>query len=449
MKRTRILALLLALALCLTACSGGSSSSSSASSIGGGSTSAAGNDGEVTVPAEAVEDVVAYLTDGAYSNDTVIATVGDTPITAAQVLYWVAYQQYNMTYYYYYYYGYAFNMSDDMGDGTTVGESLYQFGLDTALAYAVGNQKAHELGISLSEENAAALETLYSDNVTVYGEDRWQSYLDAGLIAEEDFTEEQKAEWVQAHGEEFYQHSLMYYASTTDAYADLISDYYYFTALQDSLFGEGGEYEATEETLADYTQSYIEDNGLVWARCILFNTQECEDEAAEAEVLAQAQAAYTELSGLTGQALSEKFTVLQTQYDESGYSAGEIQYYSNTDSLVDGYYDGIVALEPGQIGMTEKTDYGYFILLREEDQLDSIADSMKSDYIATTYDALISQWTEEYGVECSMPDLDLDAFYTKLAELQQTLATVDTITAPEDTTSGDSSTGSTSADTAE
>lgn len=429
MKRFRILALLLALALCLTACGSGASSSAP-SSIGGGASSA-DTDGEAVLPAEAVEDVVAYLTDGAYNKDSVVATVGDTPVTAAEVLYWIAFQQYYMTYYYYMNNGYTFSMSDDMGDGTTVGESLYQFGLDTALAYAVGSQKAHELGVTLSEENAAALETLYADNVASYGQDRWQAYLDAGLIAEEDFTEEQKAAWIQEHGEEFYQHSLMYYGSTPDAYAALHSSFYYFTALQDHLFGEGGEYEPTDATMGDYMDTYIADNGVIWARCILFSTMDCADDAAVAEVQAQAQAAYEELSALTGDELTQAFTDKQTEFDKSGYTAGEIQYFTNSDSLVEGYYEGLETLEVGQIGITDQTYYGYFILLREPNQPDSIADTVKAEYMSNTYQALIDQWTEEYGTECAMPDLDLDAFYTRLAELQQTLASIDTLPANE------------------
>lgn len=436
MKRIRILALLLAMALCLTACGGASSSSGT---IAGGDTS---DDSQVTVPAEAMEDVVAYLTDGAYTKDSVIATAGDVPVTAAQVLYWTAYQQYQMVYYYYNYYGYTFNMSDDMGDGTTVGQSLLQLGLDTAAAYAVAHQKAVDMNATLDAEVADQLATLYQDNVTAYGTDRWTNYVKAGLINEADFDEEEKAAWIQAHGEEFYKHSLMYYSSTTDAYAALINDYYYYATLQEKLFSEGGEYEPTEAVMEQYIADYISDNGLVWGRCILFSTQDCADDAAVAEVKAQADAAYAELTGLTGEELSAKFTELQTAHDKSGYTPGEVQYYSNTDSLVDGYYEGLVALEPGQIGMTDKTTYGYFILLRSEDQIDSIRSSLESDYVAVTYDALINQWTQEYGVECAMPDLDLTSFYAKLAELQEILLAVDTIEMPEEETSGTSSTGS-------
>ena len=426
MKHIRILALALALVLVLTACgSGAASGSASASGSGAGSTSQQQTD--ATIPQEALEDVVSYLTDGAYAADDVIATVGSTPVTAAQVLYWAAYQQYSMTYYYYSNYGMTFSMTDTLEDGTTVGDSLLQYGLDTALAYAAGAQKAQDTGVTLSEENASALETLYADNVTSYGENRWQAYVSAGLLNEADYTQEQKAEWIQSHGEEFYQHSLLYYATTPDAYQQTYSNLYYCQTLQDTLFGEGGQYAPTQETMADYLQDYITDNGVCWARCILFSTQDCADDAAVAEVQAQAQAVYDELAALPADQLSQAFTDKQTQYDKSGYTAGEVQHYSNTDSLVDGFYEGIQALEVGQLGMTDKTDYGYFILLREPDQPEDLSDEAEEAYVAATFDSLITQWKQEYGAEAPALNVDAQSFFTKLGELQQTLATVDTV----------------------
>lgn len=422
MKHIRILALLLALVLCLTACGSGASSSTGS---GSGSTSQAQTN--VTIPQEALDDVVSYLTDGAYAADDVVATVGDVPITAAQVFYWIAYQQYSMTYYYYSNYGMTFSMSDTTEDGSTVGESLVQYGLDTAVAYAVGTQKAHDTGVELSAENATALENLYADNVTSYGEDRWQAHVEAGLLNEADYSQEQKAEWIQSHGEEFYQHSLTYYATNAEAYQQIFNNIYYFQTLQETLFGEGGQYAPTQETMADYLQTYIQDNGIYWARCILFSTQECEDDAAVAEVQAQAQAVYDELAALPSDQLSQAFTDKQSQYDKSGYTAGEVQYYSSSDSLVDGFYEGIQALEVGQLGMTDKTDYGYFILLREADQPETLMETAEQSYINTTYDSLIAQWKEEYGVEVPTLNVDANAFFTKLGELQQTLAAADTL----------------------
>jgi hypothetical protein len=438
MKLTRILALLLAMALCLTACgSGTASTSSTGSADASADTSISASADDAVIPDEALEDVVSYLTDGAYKADDVIVTVGDVDVTAAEVLYWIAYQQYNLMYYNYLYYGsVSFSTSDDMGDGTTVGEYLVNLGIQTAIAYASATQKANEMGVSLSEENLAVLETLDEDNVTSYGEDRWQTYLDAGLIAEEDFTDEEKAAWIQTKGEEFYLHSMMYYATTAAGYHALINNVYFFSALQSALFDEGGEYEATAETMQDYMASYIDENGIIWGRCILFSTADCEDEDAVAEVKAQAQAAYDQLSGLSGDALSEAFTELQSEYDASGYTAGEIQYYSNTDSLVDGYYDGLAALQPGEIAMTDElgtstTSYGFFILLREEDQTDDIYDTVESDYLSSTYDALIDQWMEEYVGEDVTMNFDVEEFFTRLNDLQTVLATVDTVSAAE------------------
>lgn len=423
--KLRILALLLALVMCLSAC--GSTAASSSSASASGSSASSSEEIEYVVPDEAEEDVVAYLTDGAYTKDSVVATVGDTEITAAQVLYWIAYQQYNLNYYYYYNYGYILDMTQDYGDGTTVGETLYQFGLDTALAYAVGNQKAQDLGLTLSEEDIAALATLTEDNIAYYGEVRWEAYVEAGLINEEDFTEEEKAEWMVTEGTRFYNHSMMFYSTTMEAYAELINDYYNFALVQEQVFGEGGEYEITEDVVNAHLDSLIEENGLCWARCILFSTMDLEEGADDSEIKAAAEEAYATLSELEGEALSDKFTVLQTQYDESGYTAGEVQYYSNSDSLVGGFYEGIQALEPGQISMVE-TDYGYFILLREEDNRDDVYDSAADDYMSVKYDELIAQWSEDYGVtEISLSNLDLTAYYEKLATLQDALSVVDVV----------------------
>ena len=445
MKHYRLPALLLAGAMTfgLASCGSSSSSSGSASSAASGSGASSADSAPAEIPQEALDDVVSYLTDGAYSKDDVVATVGDTTVSAAQMLYWTAYQQYYMTNYYYRNYGYTFQMSDTLQDGTTVADSLLATSVDTAMAYAVATQKAHDLGVTLSDDNAKALENLYANNVTSYGEDRWTTFVNAGLINEADFDDAAKNDWIQEHGAEFYTHSLMYYATTERGYQEMYNNNYYYNALQEHLFGEGGSEAPTDETINDYLQSYISDNGIVWARCILFSTQDAADDAAADEVLAQAQAVYDKLALLPADQLSEAFTEKQSQYDKSGYTAGEVQRYSNSDSLVDGYYSAIAALEPGQIAMTEKTDYGYFIVLREADQPDTLRDSVKSSYIMSTYDSLISQWKSEYGVGDVSLNIDAQAFFTKLNELQNTLYSIDNVSGTN--TGSDSSAASSSA----
>lgn len=436
MKHLRMLALVLAMAMCLTAC--GSSGASNSSSISAEDTNA-------DLPAEALTDVVSYLTDGAYNADTVIATVGDVQVTAAEALYWVAYQRYSMTYYYYANYGYSMDMTSDMGDGTTIGEYLFKSGIETALTYAVGAQKANELGVSISEDNAATIANLTETNVENYGLDRWNTYVDAGIINEDDYTDEQKDAFVKEFGEVFYKHSLMYYSCTSDIYLDVVNHYYLYASLQDHLFDDGGEMAPTDTTLSDYIQSYINDNGVLWGRCILFSTQDCADDAAKEEVRNLAQQTYEMLSGLSGEELENAFTEQQSQYDESGYTAGEVQNYTSSDSLVDGYYSGLQALEAGQVGITGETDYGYFILLREADQPDDLMDTAKSEYISSTYAAQIDQWMADYGVSTdstALSSLDVTAFYEKLSELQNALQEADTVESVNEDSSDASSSSS-------
>lgn len=436
MKHLRMLALVLAMAMCLTAC--GSSGASNSSSISAEDTNA-------DLPAEALTDVVSYLTDGAYNADTVIATVGDVQVTAAEALYWVAYQRYSMTYYYYANYGYSMDMTSDMGDGTTIGEYLFKSGIETALIYAVGAQKANELGVSISEDNAATIANLTETNVENYGLDRWNTYVDAGIINEDDYTDEQKDAFVKEFGEVFYKHSLMYYSCTSDIYLDVVNHYYLYASLQDHLFDDGGEMAPTDTTLNDYIQSYINDNGVLWGRCILFSTQDCADDVAKEEVRNLAQQTYEMLSGLSGEELENAFTEQQSQYDESGYTAGEVQNYTSSDSLVDGYYSGLQALEAGKVGITGETDYGYFILLREADQPDDLMDTAKSEYISSTYAAQIDQWMADYGVSTdstALSSLDVTAFYEKLSELQNALQEADTVESVNEDSSDASSSSS-------
>ena len=124
---------------------------------------------------------------------------------------------------------------------------------------------------------------------------------------------------------------------------------------------------------------------------------------------------------MAGYALSQAFTEKQTEFDKSGYTAGEVQRYTSSDSLVDGYYSGLEKLSPGEVGITDETDYGWFVLLREEDDPESLKETVSSDYRRETFSGLFSEWMEEYEIDYSklMPDLDAGAFYEKLIYLQK------------------------------
>ena len=65
----------------------------------------------------------------------------------------------------------------------------------------------------------------------------------------------------------------------------------------------------------------------------------------------------------------------------------------------------------------------------------------------STYDSLISQWKSEYGVGDVSLNIDAQAFFTKLNELQNTLYSIDNVSSTNSgsDSSADSSSASSSA----
>ena len=100
--------------------------------------------------------------------------------------------------------------------------------------------------------------------------------------------------------------------------------------------------------------------------------------------------------------------------------------YTNTDSLVDGYYEGITVLKPGEVGITDRTAYGYFILLREADQPGDLEQTITDSYASNKIKELSAQILEESGctTETILEKIDPAAYYTKLFELQDKLDAV-------------------------
>lgn len=384
------------------------------------------------VPEEARKDVINYLTDGIYSSGDEVLKVGETSVTADEILYQVAYQYYQASYYYYQY-GQTFDVTGTAEDGTSYADLLLDYGLDSACANAMGMEKAREKGLTLSEEEAASLTDYYDKRVKAYGEYQWNQAVESGTVKEEDYSEEEKAAWITETGTQFYTSDLLYLSNTRNGDAASYEKYLYTTKLESFLFDEGGEYALSGQQLDEQVQDYIDTNGVLWGRCILFPKEDSTAAGQEGEETAgeekaegpspedMARETYEELSALEGDALREAFTEKQTEFDKSGYTAGEIQKYTSSDSLVEGYYSGLQALKAGEVGITEETDYGWFVLLREEDDPESLKETVSQDFRTKTFSSLFTQWMEEYGIDYDaiMTDLDVQAYFQKLTALQQ------------------------------
>ena len=441
-RKTLASFLILSMVLGLTACSGSKEDASGTGNETAAQEEASAQEtesGEEEVPAEIPEearkDVIAYLTDGAYASGDEVLKVGETTVTADEILYQAAYQYYQASYYYSQY-GAEFDLNGTSEDGKAYTDLLMEYGMDSACATAMGREKAREKGLELSDEDKESLASYYETRVNAFGENLWESALADGSIKEEDFSDEEKQAWITEKGTEEYEFNLLYLCNTKAGDQTSYENYLYTSTLESSLFDEGGEYALTPEELDEKVKQYIEDNGVIWGRCILFPNPEtaasqggeAQEETAEADEDAhglkeQAVEVYDELSAMADDALSQAFTEKQTQFDKSGYPAGEVQRYTSSDSLVDGYYSGLAALEPGQVGITDETDYGYFVLLREADDPDSLKETVSSSYRSETFSGLFGEWLEEYGIDYSqiMTDLDAAAFFNKLINLQKTL----------------------------
>ncbi len=327
--------------------------------------------GELTdeqIITKATNDEVKYLTENKLKNDTAIMTVNGEDVSAITLCYWLAYYETQMSYYYSYY-GETLDLTSEVSDGVTAADSLLDYAYQAVVSYTAMDQKAEEYGISLTEEE----ETNVQDYI-----DMQDSY------------------------------AMLYFCTNAEEQGTIYRQYQLASKLQEQLYGAGGEREVTDETIQDY----ITDNGIYNCRYILLEADE-DDEDAAAEAQTQAQEIYDELSALEGDALLEKFM----EYQEQNADGNTDEYtYSDDDSLVDGFKETVADLEVGELGMTDQTSYGYFVLVR----LDVDTDTVKEDYISDDFNTLMTAWQEEAEVELTSAydKLDVVTFCENLTELQ-------------------------------
>ena len=157
---------------------------------------------------------------GLKAND-VVMQIGEQEVTAAEYLYWLAsacdvfYQYYGVT-------DWTMALTDDM----TVGDYVMEQADYYVSQYAAIRQMAGEMGIGLSEEQQAELDTMHDYYAEYYG------------------------------GEEVYEYMLAYAGLDEDLlYESNMVPFLYANVCQ-QLLGEGGALEPTEENLQAYAQTH-------------------------------------------------------------------------------------------------------------------------------------------------------------------------------------------------
>lgn len=140
------------------------------------------------------------------------------------------------------------------------------------------------------------------------------------------------------------------------------------------------------------------------------------------EALADAQACYDSMKDLSGEELLAEFQKQQAALNFDG-NTSEFLIDPST-SLVDGFTDTVASVGENEIALSGETDYGYFVVLRlplGEENLSTI----KDEYINSLFSTHLNDAANAAEVVESdaLANLDYDAYFEKLSELQDAIDT--------------------------
>lgn len=369
----RKLSLLLALALmfaCLTACG----------SAAPGSDSGPEDSPAPEVSPEPEREPDRYdLAFARYAPEEVVMTINGEPVTWQEYFYWIysiAYQLDQMS---------EIDWSEDL-DGTYTYQTYAQQYAESALTqYSVVERKAEELGLEISEEEQADIDAIYAEDVEQYGSG------DEAVFAE-------------------------YLADNhipREMYDKMNSASVHYRNIFENYFGVMGA------DLPDGdVSSYAEDAEYMHAKHILLNTiddagEPFSDEEKEA-VRARAQELLSQLGGLSGEALEEKFDELMRENSEDGglayYPGG---YYFVPGEMVQPFEDAVRSLDDGKLSPEPvESNFGYHIILRLpldfDEEIDYSGYSLRYIAASALFDNMSREWFDTAEVEYTETFADLD-----------------------------------------
>ena len=335
LKSLAALALTAALAVSLAACSGGQTAS---------------------------DDIIQQT--AGIPADEVLFTLDGQEITAEEYLYWAAY---SADYLVNYYLGSVDNL--DWSDESTL-SFVRTNALDAVSLYRQAQLYAGELGITLTEEEQAALDADIQETIDTLG------------------------------SEEAYALRLQQSAISEEGFRDLLTRFYLYSALIDRLYGPEGTQPLTEADL----QSYIDENGIYRAKHILLLTMDMTTgEPLDDETVAAKKALADELLAQLRESENPLtlFDQLMNEYSEdTGLEANPDGYTTQVGQMVSAFEDTALALEVGEISEVVESEYGYHIILRlsvdPEDYRTTLASARLDDTLYQRVDGQTVEYTDAY-----------------------------------------------------
>lgn len=316
--------------------------------------------------------------------DEVVMTVNGEKVLWKDYFYSYYSQAYSMEQYFEMsqYQGMAMGWESAFGeDGRSFAEMLPEMAEQNLRQIIVMEQTAQELQVSLQDEDEASIQEAHAKNL--------EYYCGEGASDEDLF---------QKLWEERY--------LTEDLYWRVLRFGALNEATRRSLYGQEGELLSEEEVL-----TWMEENGILSANHILINTvdlstREALDEATVQEKTQLADQIAKELQAIEDPAEREKrFLELKELHDADGGA-----YVFGPGVMVQEFYDGAMALEPGQVSDPVLSVYGYHIILRRPLRADDtvttaqgsfaarsmVADQLFSEMMTGRMDAQTVEYTEGF-----------------------------------------------------
>ncbi len=325
--KTKIIAIILALILCLSLFSGC------------GNIQKPAVDEPTESPAVEQSQPISYTTfdyRGAYENyepDAVVMTVNGTEITWKEYYGWLysIMEQYEM------YMGTEFAWTDLYSETQTLEEYAKYYTETMCAQYAVVAAEAESAGLQLTEDEEKAIDDMLASDAQNYTGGDVDSFIE---FLEATFMDEEYYHFIQA--------CAIYYQN-----------------LYKENFGAEGEKLSDEDV-----EDFLSTNGFLYAKHILFLTTDetgaSMDEAAKAEKLALAEDTLQQLKASKSQdELLAKFDELMNSLSEdTGLAAYPNGYYFLPGEMVTQFEEGTKALENYGVSDIVETSYGYHIILR-------------------------------------------------------------------------------------
>lgn len=381
--RKRFGALILALVMALSALTGCGGTNNPAAS---GSGSQSDNSSAQAAPVDLSQVSDPYLTVSGLAGDEVVARVGDSEMTAADLLYWLnsVVNDYltqfggQMT---------TLPWDAEMGDGVTFGQYMMNQALDVAVFYCTLWQLAQSEGITPDPSVAADTDQKYADMVMQAGadENRVIYFLWSNLL-------------------------------TKDQYIRLNEGADLYNQLQELYYGENsGNYPTDADVMA-----YLEESGQYRAKHILLATIDLDTrEPLDEETIAQKKATADDLLAQLRAAEDPiaLFDTLMNEYSEdTGLATNPDGYTTSKGLMVAPFEEAALALQNGEISDIVESDFGYHIILR----LPLNPDDFRSECISARMSAKITQEQERLGLEKTdaFDKLDVSTFWDNMQSLQ-------------------------------